>query len=88
LAETIAIKLTAVELEKLMRPVTPGGGQQRCLLKMQSKVAGDQILVTDDDLTTSLRYGRGQEGWQDRIAPIVRVATQRFLSNADRADRR
>ena len=70
------IHLSDDDLDQLMRPVRGQGGWQSLVKRLQRRVEGNAIELSEEDQQGILHYllSYGTGGWQDRIAGVAGVA--------------
>ena len=72
---TLTITFTKGEADYLLRKVTGTGGWQSSLRKIQSKIDGNKLTLTADEVDQIVKQAQsyGQGGFQDRLQMVIRA---------------
>ena len=70
---TLTIKLTDLEKEYLLKPVTGAGGWQSSLRAIQRKIVNNTLSLTADEVDKIVKQAQsyGQGGFQDRLNMVI-----------------
>jgi hypothetical protein len=77
-SQDYTLRLTNDELRALMRPINPSsnGGHQSFEKRLQDRVQGRTLTVSEDELEKAYRYGYGygtKGTWQNYMKAVVKA---------------